>query len=517
MFCMLLRKHLSSGRLVEIRQDGFERILYFDFDCTDEMGDTCRLTLAAEIMGRRSNLILIGADGKILDSIKRVGQDMSVRMVLPGMAYTLPPRDARLNLFSFEKTALAQKLAERSDKPLAKVLVKTLEGISPVFAQEAEFFAGRGAALSCGELLKISENGSQEGFDRLCFYLGKTAGEIRAGTNAFTVLKTKDGLPKDFCFCAIHQYGTLMVTRQEESACTLLDGFFSERDATARLHQRAGDLFRLLLSATERITRRIAVQKQELSATENRDLLRVKGELITANLWRMEKGARVLRAENFYEDGLPEVEIALDERLTPAMNAQKYFTEYRKAAAAQEKLTELIAQGEQELVYLDSVFEALTRAQSENDIAELRAELAQQGYLKKFRAKGKPPKTAPPMKFLSSDGFTILAGRNNRQNDQLTCKTAAKTDIWLHTHNIPGAHVILSCAGKEPPQRTLAEAAQIAAALSKAKASSQVPVDYTAVKFVKKPAGARPGMVIFTNNTTLFVTPDEEILTKLKA
>ncbi|MFT3952167.1 MAG: NFACT RNA binding domain-containing protein [Oscillospiraceae bacterium] len=511
MFCMLLRKRLMGAKLTRVRQDGFERILFFDFDATDELGDPCRLTLVAEIMGRRSNLILTAEDGRILDSIKRVGQDISrVRTVLPGVAYALPPRDARLTLFEITTENLQSALAAFGTMPLSKALVKTLEGISPVFAEEAVFYCTRGADAS-------ADRTEGDTLDRLVFFLKKTADDLRAGKNVFTIIKTKDGIFKDFCFCAVSYFGGLMVTRTQDSACGLLDSFFTERDQTARLKQRAGDLFRLLVNTSDRIARRIAAQREELLACADRERLRVAGDLLTANLYRIEKGAAQATVENYFEPDAPQISIALDTRLSPSANAQKYFAEYRKAAQAEKMLTGLVAQGEQELAYIDSVFDALTRAQGENEIAELRLELAEQGYIKKNRGREKPPKSAPPLKFISSDGFTILAGRNNKQNDKLTLKDAAKLDIWLHTHNIPGSHVIIQCSGKTPPQRTLNEAAVLAALFSKAKSSAQVPVDYTLVKNVKKPGGARPGMVIFTDNTTLFVKPDEAAAEQLKA
>lgn len=511
MFCMFMRKHLMSGKLIDIRQDGFERILYFDFDSANEMGDICRLTLAIEIMGRHSNLILINDKGRIIDSIKRVGQDMSaVRMVLPGMEYTLPPKEKRLSLIddSAEDICAAVKLLDKLT--LSKALMKTLEGISPVFAREAEFFAGRGSELAVADMI-------DDHFDRLSFYLKKTAEQLKSGENEYTVLKTKDGLLKDFCFARIDQYGSLMVTKQLSSACETLDYFFSERDRTARMKQKAQDLFKLLVNTSERIARRTANQREELKECAERDTLKKYGDLLMANLYRIEKGQSSTDVEDYYQPECPRVKIPLDVRLTPSQNAQKYYKEYRKADTAEKKLHQLIKEGEEELSYIDSVFDSLTRASSETDIAQLRLELAEQGYVKLSKIKGKPPKSLPPIRFVSSDGFEIRVGRNNKQNDKLTCKDSEKLDIWLHTKEITGSHTVISCHGETPPDRTIEEAAIIAAYHSKGKNSSQVPVDYTLIKFVKKPAGSKPGMVIFTNNRTLYVTPDSELVECLKA
>lgn len=511
MFCMFMRKHLSSGKLIDIRQDGFERILYFDFDSANEMGDICRLTLAVEIMGRHSNLILINSEGKIIDSIKRVGQDMSaVRMVLPGMTYTLPPKEQRLSLLDNTDEEICAEVKKYPKLSLPKAIMKAVEGISPVFAREAEFFTARGSEL-------VVENMTDNDFDRLAFYLKKTAGEIRNGENKFTILKTKDGLLKDFCFAPINQYGGLMVTKTMDSPSEVLDYFFSERDRTARMKQRAQDLFRLLVNTSERIARRTANQREELKECAEREKLKKYGDLLMANLYRIEKGQGIAEVEDYYEPDCRTVKIPLDKRLTPSQNAQRYYREYRKADTAEKKLRELIEEGEEELAYIDSVFDSLTRAASENDIIQLRLELAEQGYVKSSKMKGKPPKSLPPIKFISSDGFEIRVGRNNKQNDKLTCKESEKLDIWLHTQGITGSHTVISCHGENPPDKTIEEAAIIAAYHSKGRSSSQVPVDYTLIKFVKKPNGAKPGMVIFTNNKTLYVTPDDEVVNRLAA
>ena len=511
MFCMLMRKHLSGGKLVSIRQDGFERILYFDFDSANEMGDICRFTLAVEIMGRRSNLILINSDGRIVDSIKRVGQDMSsVRMVLPGITYKVPPKDKRLSMFDFTVGEFKEGLDRNAKQIFSKSLTKIFEGISPVFAREIEFFALRGEEKICSEL-------SGDEIDRALFFINKTADEISSHKNKFTVLRNKDGQLKDFCFCNITQYGSLMVTKDFDSACELLDYFYSARDRIARTKQRASDLFKFLVNTSDRISRRIANQREELKECAERDTLKLYGDLIMSNIYRLEKGMGYAEVEDYTKEDTPTVKIKLDKRLTPSKNAQRYYAEYRKADTAEKMLTSLIKNGEEELRYIDSVFDALTRADTESDVIELRAELAEQGYIKSSRIKGKPPKALPPIKFISSDGFEILVGRNNRQNDKLTLKESEKTDIWLHTQKITGSHTVIKCRGETPLDRTIEEACMIAAYHSSAKGSSNVPVDYTEIRYVKKPNGAKPGMVIFTNYRTVYVTPDEELVERLRA
>ena len=501
MFCMLLRKHIGNGRLLDIRQDGLERILCFDFEAMNELGDMVKVTLAAEIMGRCSNVVIINNEGKIIDSIKRVDIEMSrERPVLPGMRYTLPPRSPRLDFRTSGRDEIKAALEAMPDCDLAKALVKVFEGISPIVAREWVFYAAKGASPAKSEL-------TEDMLDRLCFALKKTASEIENGQSVYTVVKDKEGLLKDFAFMPISQYGALMVTKPFESACAVLDYFYAERDSVSRMKQRSQDLYKLLLNTTDRIARRTEAQREELKLSENRWELKLKGDLISANLYRIEKGMSSFETENYFEEGCPVVIIELDKRLTPSQNMQRYYSEYRKADTAEKILTEKIAQGEDELAYIDSVFDALTRTNSEDEVNELRAELAEQGYLRSAKLKGKPPKSRPPLEFTSPDGYTILIGRNNVQNDKLTMKTAEKTDIWLHTKNIPGSHVIIRTNGENPPDETILYAARLAAFHSKAKSSSQVPVDYVPVRFVKKPAGSKPGKVIFTNNRTVYVTP----------
>lgn len=508
MFCMLLRKHLSGGRLMAIRQDGLERIVSLDFECTNEIGDIVTNSLVAEIMGRHSNIILV-RDGRVIDSVKRITDDISsVRRVLPGIQYEAPPRQDRLCLLEAEPQQVLDAIADSPER-LCKKLSAVLEGVSPILTREMAWYSAKDVDAACNAL-------SDSAKDRLRFILGRVKSAVSGGECCFTVVSEPGGRKKDFCFINIEQYSTSMVISHENSANELLDGFFASQDRTERTRQRAHDLLKLLMNSYERVSRKLELQKKELAECSEREVFRVRGDLINANIWRLEKGQSKAVLEDF-TTGEP-VEIQLDPRLTPAQNAQKYYTEYRKLDTAEKKLTELIAKGQQELVYIDSVFDAASRTDSESDLAEIRRELREQGYLKGgVRADEKVKKTSDPLHFRSSEGFEILVGRNNRQNDQLTLKTAKATDIWLHTQGIAGSHVIIRTEGRQPGEQTLFEAAQLAAFHSKGRSGSGVPVDYVAVKFVKKPAGAKPGMVIFTNNRTLYVTPDENLVNSLKA
>ncbi len=510
MFCMLLRKHLGSGRLTAIRQDGLERILFFDFECVNELGDIVTVTLACEIMGRCSNIVIINGEGRIIDSIKRVDGEMSrERPVLPGMRYTLPPRGMRLNFLEADDEEILTALKGAGACELSKGLIRIFEGVSPVLVREWAYFAGRGGHIQCDTI-------TADQTDRLLCTIKRTRTQLIERDCHFSIVTDKEGGLKDFSLIRLSQFGTLMYTRECESACALLDSFYSERDNTARTKQRANDLFRLLMNLNERIARRISVQREELAECANKEYYRLCGDLISANIYRISKGDSVAVLENFYEEDSPAVEIKLDVRKTPSQNAQYYYSEYKKAVTAQEKLTERIEKGEEELKYIDSVFDSLTRADTENDIIQLRLELAEQGYIRSYSHKGKPPKALPPIEYRSDDGYTILVGRNNVQNDRLSLKLAEKSDIWLHTQGITGSHVLILTDGETPPDRTIEQAAVIAAVNSRGKASNLVPVDYCLARYVKKPSGAKPGRVIFTNYQTAFVRPDTELEQRLK-
>lgn len=510
MFCMLLRKHLSGGKLEAIEQDGLERILRLKIRTNNEMGDSILLTLVCEIMGRFSNVILVNEHGRIVDSLRRVDEDISrVRLVLPAMEYAAPPREPRICLLDCNDDEIVQRLADCPPAALSKTVIRLFEGISPIVAREWEFYTGRGDAVS----VPLDETQ----LSRFLFAVHQTQQMLRdPAERCFTSVRTKEGQLKDFSFMRIAQYGAFMVTAEFDSASALLDAFYAQRDRFTRMRQRANDLFRLLANTSERIAKRVANQKQELIACDNMETDRRCGDLISANLYRIQRGDSSAVIEDFYQESCPMVSIPLDVRLTPAQNAQAYYKKYRKACTAKKKLTELIAAGESEQEYIDSVFDALTRAECESDLVQLRQELSEQGYLRLNRKAAKPPKPMQPFHFVSSDGLDIFVGRNNKQNDQLTLKFAEKSDIWLHTQQVHGAHVILVTNGAAPPDRSVEEAAMLAAYHSKGRDSAQVKVDYCMAKYVKKPAGARPGMVIYTNYQTAFVTPDAALCEKLR-
>ena len=493
MLCMLLRKRLSGAKLVEVRQPGLERLLYLDFDAANELGDKVRLSLVIEIMGKYSNIILVDGQGKIVDALKRVDEEMSSqRLVQPGLAYELPPAQNKPCMLECQPEEIVEAIVHQpKNQSLNKGILNALQGLSPVVCREIEHQVGRGQELFTRDL-------TQEQRERLRFFLERLFTTVRdTAGEPYMVTKIK-GKPMEFSFLNIVQYGTLASVSRWEDFSSLLDEFYEERDRQDRMRVKAQDLLRLLANASERLSRKINLQRGELARSEDREHLRVCGDLINANLYRIERGSAFADLENFYDENRL-MRVKLDPALNATQNAQKYYKEYRKAKTAQQVLGEQIAQAEQELLYVDSVFDCLSRAQSESELNEIRQELREEGYLKAVRDKRKPPAPLAPLEFVSSEGFRILVGRNNRQNDKLTLKQANNNDIWLHTKNIPGSHTIIVTGGRQPGDATLKEAAMLAAYHSRAKDSSQVPVDYTQVRYVSKPQGAKPGMVIYVH------------------
>ena len=507
MLCMLLRKKLQGAKLLEITQPDLERALMLKFDSVNELGDHVELTLAVEIMGRYSNIILVDENGKIIDALKRVDAEMSSeRLVLPGLLYRLPPPQDKLSMLTCTVEEIMARIdALPRDMELSKALMSVLQGISPIIAREVENSAGLGHEV----YVKSMTPPQRRRTEMYVTTLMETAKNV-SGTPHIVI--DPQNKPKDFAFMDIRQYGSAMTVSEKESFSEMLDAFYAERDQIERMRVKSQDLLRLLANHADRLSRKIANQQAELSACAERDTLRIKGDLLSANMYAIQKGETSVKLQNFYDENLAELEIALDPALTPQQNAQKYYKNYRKAKTAEEKLTEQIGLAQTELTYIDSVFESLALAENERDLNEIRAELAEQGYVRRRAGKKnqKKPALSAPLKFKTSDGFTVLVGRNNRQNDKLTMKDANNNDIWFHTKNIPGSHTVLVTDGKAPTETAMEEAAVLAAQHSRAKDSAQVPVDYTQIRYVSKPQGAKPGMVIYVRYKTVYVDPTTE-------
>ena len=512
MFCMLLRKHLTGARVLGISQPHLERVVDFQLEALDELGDRVERRLVLEAMGRHANLILLDGEGRIVDCLRRVDGDMSAkRQVLPGLFYRLPPAQAKEDPTVLTREAWEVRLAEApGDYRVDQWLLDTFGGLSPLICRELAHRAGGRTDVAFLEL-------GDAGRLRLAEALERLFSDIKG--NSFTpTLITIENRPKDFTFLPVEQYEDGAVLTAYPTFSAMLDRFYEQRESLERVKQKGQDLIRSVTNARDRTARKIGNQERELEATRDRERLRQFGDIITSNLYAMEKGMKVLRTVDFYDPEGKEVDIPLDFLLTPQQNAAKYYKEYNKAKTAEEMLTIQLEKGRRELDYLNSVLENITLAEGERDLQEIRQELTDTGYLRRqSKAKDRGRRvSSKPMEFRSTAGLRISVGKNNTQNDLLTCKQAFKSDIWFHTQKIHGSHVILWTEGGQPDLQSLNEAACLAAWFSQARESSKVPVDYTPVKYVKKPAGARPGMVVYTTYETAWVSPSEELAKRLR-
>ena len=509
MLCMLFRKHLVGAMIKSIRQQELDRILFIDFDATNEIGDKVTLTLCIEIMGKYSNIILIDGDGKIIDSVKRVDFSTSaVRQILPGLSYMLPPGQSKCNLLTDDPHDAVRLIDGADDgQKLSKAVLSAVQGISPIVAREITH-------LSCGEDKFVGEV-SQKELDSIENLLSEIKADLDKQTEAYMV-SDETGKPIDYSFLDIKQYGSRASVRKYESFSALLDDYYYEKDRIERTRHKGQELFRLVSNLTERTARKLNIQREELAKCGDRETLRIYAELINANVYRLEKGAVYYDLENYY-DGNKTVRISCDPSLSPVKNAQKYYKEYKKAQTAEKMLTELIKKGEEELEYFKTVEDELIRSDTESELNSVREELASLGYVKtRNKSNRKPPKALPPMEFETTDGFTVLVGRNNVQNDRLSMKQANNHDMFMHIQKQPGSHVIIVSDNREISDQAIEEAAVIAAYYSSARQSSRVPIDYTPVKNLKKPNGAKPGYVIYHVYYTITVKPDGEFVEKLR-
>ena len=491
MFCMLLRKHLSGARLLAVEQPPLERVVTFTLEALNELGDRVERRLVLEAIGRRSNLILLDESGRILDCMRRVESSLGTgnanqRSLLPGMFYRFPPAQEKLDPAAQSREELERLLSAAPEEAQAdKWLLDTFSGLSPLVCRELAFQAGGATDVRLNVL-------GPAGRARLLDSLEGLLARVREHRLSPTLL-SRDGAPWDFTFFPVAQYGPLVECTPFPSFSELLDRFYEQREHLERVKQRGQDLIRSVTTARDRTARKIAHQEQELAATQDRERLRELGDILTSNLYQMERGMARLRTVDFYDPEGKEVDIQLDPLLTPQQNAAKYYKEYNKAKTAEVMLTQQLEKNRRELDYLNSVLDTIPLAEGEKDLGEIRQELTDTGYLRRpSKAKGREKRVvSKPMEFRSSSGLRISVGKNNTQNDLLTCKQAFKSDIWFHTQKIHGSHVILWTEG-------------------------QVPVDYTPVKYVKKPGGARPGMVVYTTYETAWVTPDGELAKRLR-
>ncbi|MBC6003979.1 MAG: NFACT RNA binding domain-containing protein [Paeniclostridium sordellii] len=512
MFCMLLRKYIQSGNIVSVSQVGFERIIKITVESLDELKAKTTKDIIIEIMGRHSNIILTHEENKIVDSIKRIPPSVSrVRQLLPGMTYVLPPAQDKLNpLDKISKDKFKETISE-FDGSISKCIYSKFLGISPIVSKEICFRSNLDISKPASSIDGIDFDNLYKEFSNVIF-------NIKDG-NYNPCLAIDSSIDKliDFSSIDLTLFDSLKVVH-DESISSIIESFYANKDAKERINQRASDFKKSISIKLDRLYNKLKKQKIELKESDNANIYKIKGELITAYIYMIEKGMDFVEVQNFYEEDCPLIKIDLNKNLTPSENAQKYFKRYNKLKHAKKEITTQIGLSLEEINYLENIILSIDNCDNLAELDDIKEELQKLGYMR-GKVKSKKDKnnlTTKPNEFLSSDGFTILVGKNNKQNDFLTLKIANNDDLWMHTKNIPGSHVIIKTEGKEIPESTIFEGAMLAAFFSKSKMSSQVPVDYTLKKNVKKPNGSKPGMVIYETNSTIYVTPSEELVVKLK-
>ena len=502
MLCMLLRKRLVGATLLSVEQYGLDRIVFFNFDATNEIGDKVKLTLAVEIMAQHSNVILFDKDNdnRIVDALRRVdAQTSSFRLVLPGAQYKLPPAQDKLDLRDTEPTVACQRILSLENAKLSSAIIKSLSGVSPLLSREIAYRA-------CSDDKGVAELTTE---DKMALFteISSLKTMLVSGEISPTIVLDETGKPMEFSFLPITQYGEALKVIKKPDVFSLLEGFYSERDRALRTRSKAWELFKAIENLIERTARKLNNQREDLKRCADREEIKIKAELITASQYMLEKGKSVYEVFNYYTNEYVKIEV--DPALTPSQNAQKLYKEYHKACKAEDMLIKLIEEGEQDLAYLESVRDMLSRATLEREFAEIKEELISQGFIKPKKTGKKQMKkqALQPLDFKTSQGLTVLVGRNNIQNDKLTFKTGRKGDIWLHAQKCPGSHVLLLAEGGEVPDDAIVEAAEIAAYYSSAREGTVVTVDYTDVKNIKKPNGAKPGFVVYYTYYSVNVKP----------
>ncbi len=504
-FCMLLRKHLASARLIEAVQPGLERVLILRFDCKNDFYEAVEKRLIIEIMGRASNLILTDGNGKIFDALRQVDlSSNSPRRILPGVTYELPPSQNKISIlddFDFP----APQEGDRADR----FLTDRFEGFSPLLSREISFqtFGVTDADLSLQP---------QGGVSALSEAIRELKEKILSQSYQPTVLKGET--PKDFYCFPISQYGEAFACQSYDTCSAAMDAYYSEKDTVEHIRRHSADVSKLISTAIARLSRKIDLQRSELAESKRADEFKVFGDLILSNLYKFKGHESCAVLADYTQDPPADLKIPLDPSLSASRNAQNYYKKYKKAQTAKNVLKEQITLAVAELEYLHSVSDALSRASGLGELTDLRRELAGQGYLRKAASKkqSKDREQSKPLRYTTSDGFTVLCGRNNLQNDTLTLRTADRRDLWFHVKNSPGSHTVLLADGKAFTNEAMTEAAIIAATNSSLREADNVAVDYTEIRNIRKPAGAKPGMVVYETYRTAYVNPDEKLCLCLK-
>lgn len=510
-FCMTLRKHIQSGVIAGVVQVGFERIIRIAIDSYDELREKTRKYLYVEIMGKHSNIILVhDTENRILDSIKRVPPSVSrLRQILPGMAYELPPVQDKINpMANIDRQELIDRIRS-CDMQIFKAIYSNILGLSPTVAREICY------RLDIDKSMSSLEIGDGE-IDRIIKEINLMFGKLELG-QAYPnmIIDQKRDKIVEFSSIKLNQYEDLTEINFDRVS-QAIESYYISKDIKDRINQRASAMKKSLQIKLDRINNKIKKQNQELLESEKADDYRVKGELLTSYIYMVQKGMEEVELDNFYDNN-SKIRVSLNKNLTPSENAQKYFKKYNKMKNASEEISKQIKINLEESEYLENSLLAIENCDNDKDLKEIREELIREGYIKSYRM---PKKDIKPntqyLKYMSSGGNLIMVGKNNKQNDYLTLRLADNEDLWFHTKNIPGSHVVLKCAGKKVLDEEILEAATLAAYYSKAKMSANVPVDYTIKKHVKKPSGAKPGMVIYETNKTAYVTPSDEAKAKIR-
>jgi predicted ribosome quality control (RQC) complex YloA/Tae2 family protein len=510
LFCMILRKHLSGGRIVSFNFNDYERIVQIKIESTSELGDSSIKTLIIEIMGRHSNIILVNSDYKIIDSIKHVDNDISrVREIMPAREYSPPPSQDKLSVDFIDTKTLIEKASAADNVSVEKYLLNNIKGFSPLICKQI--------CLDCDvEPNSIPSDLKITSLNKLKQILDRYIKDIKESNFKPCILYKDQTMqdPLDFYCLPVSRLGYI---KYFDSINFVINEFYFSKDLFERQKQKKSDIVKVLNNSLDRCSKKLGIQQEKLREVSDRENLRLFGELITANIHLIPKKSKEALVNNYYISESEFVKIPLDENLSPQANAQRYFKKYTKAKSAFLYTNKQIKITLSELNYLESVQQMLDNNSTIDEINEIRDELVEQGYInsRKKNTGKKRNVTSKPLHFRSSGGFDIFVGKNNRQNDTLTLKTASAKDMWLHTRNIPGSHVIIKKTQENIPESTILEAAVLAACHSKAANSSNVPVDYTVVKNVKKPSGAKPGMVIYNSFRTVIVTPDKNTVSKL--
>ena len=513
MFCMLFRKYIQGGNIVNISQIGFERIIKISVESFDELKEKTTKDIIIEIMGRHSNIILTHSlDNKIIDSAKRIPPSVSrVRQILPGQTYVLPPKQDKLNPIDEVSLNLFVDTLTSFNGPIFKAIYSKFLGVSPVIAKEICFRANIDENTLIDEISSNDISKVYKEFHNLFKFINNNI------YNPSMIIDESIDKVLDFSCINLSQFSNLSIIN-DDSISKILENYYATKDIKDRIHQRSSDLRKSISIKLDRLYNKLNKQEKELIESENAEIYKIKGELITSYIYMIEKGIKSVEVANFYDPEYKNITISLNPNFTPSENAQKYFKKYNKMKTAKKEITSQIEITKEEINYLENIILSIENCENLAELMDIREELSKVGYLRaKNNIKKETKLTTKPHEFISSNGFKILVGKNNKQNDNLTLKIASNEDIWMHTKNIPGSHVIIKTEGKEVPDETIFEGAILAAFFSKSKMSTQVPVDYTKKKNVKKPNGSKPGMVIYETNSTIYVTPTEELIAKLKS